>query len=138
MPKTEYISRSPSETWQIGETIGKELSLGDLVLVNGDLGSGKTQLIKGIAKGLGIKEWMYVMSPSFTLVNIYEGRRFPLFHVDLYRISENEVGDLFIEEMLDEGVVIVEWAEKAKWQRYKLNITLEILDEGERRITVEN
>jgi tRNA threonylcarbamoyladenosine biosynthesis protein TsaE len=138
MGRKEFISKKPYETCEFGEAIGRELFLGDLILVTGDLGSGKTQLIKGIAKGLGVKDWIYVMSPSFTLINVYEGGKFPLFHVDLYRIRESEIDDLFIEEMLDQGVVVIEWADKARWDKYKLKITLEIMGEEERRIVVEN
>jgi len=138
MGRKEFISKKPYETWEFGEAIGRELSLGDLILVTGDLGSGKTQLIKGIAKGLGVKDWIYVMSPSFTLINVYEGGKFPLFHVDLYRIRESEIDDLFVEEMLDQGVVVIEWADKTRWDKYKLKITLEIMGEEERRIVVEN
>lgn len=137
MERKEFTSRHPSETWQIGEKIAKELSRGDLVVVCGDLGSGKTQLIKGIAKGLGVRDWMYVVSPSFTLINVYDGANFPLFHVDLYRISKEEVSYLFIEEMLDEGVVAVEWGDKVLWENYKLKIEIEVLEDDERRIVVE-
>ncbi len=137
MEGTEFISRSPYETIQIGEKIGQTLSPGDLVLITGELGSGKTQLVKGIARGLGVLDWMYVLSPSFTLVNIYEGERFPLFHVDLYRISEKEVADLFLEEMLDEGAVVVEWADRTKWDNYAMKINIDVIGEAERRITVK-
>ncbi|MCX7857154.1 MAG: tRNA (adenosine(37)-N6)-threonylcarbamoyltransferase complex ATPase subunit type 1 TsaE [Deltaproteobacteria bacterium] len=138
MEKTEYISKSPFETWEIAEALAKKLSLGDLLLLTGELGSGKTQFVKGLAKGLGIREWMYVVSPSFTLVNVYEGGNFPLFHVDLYRISEKEVDELFIEEMLEEGIVVVEWAEKINWPSFKMRISFEVVGETERKITVEN
>lgn len=137
MERREFISRSPSETLKIGEILAQELSKGDLVLLKGELGSGKTQLVKGIAKGLGFEEWMYVLSPSFTLVNSYETERLTIFHVDLYRISELEASQLFLEEMLDEGIVVVEWGEKLPWDGKAIKVEIEILDEEKRRIVVE-
>lgn len=137
MERREFISRNPSETLKIGEILAQELSKGDLVLLKGELGSGKTQLVKGIAKGLGFEEWMYVLSPSFTLVNSYETERLTIFHVDLYRISELEASQLFLEEMLDEGIVVVEWGEKLPWDGKAIKVEIEILDEEKRRIVVE-
>lgn len=137
MERREFISRNPSETIKIGEILAQELSKGDLVLLKGELGSGKTQLVKGIAKGLGFEEWMYVLSPSFTLVNSYETERLTIFHVDLYRISELEASQLFLEEMLDEGIVVVEWGEKLPWDGKAIKVEIEILDEEKRRIVVE-
>lgn len=137
MERREFISRNPYETLKIGEILAQELSKGDLVLLKGELGSGKTQLVKGIAKGLGFEEWMYVLSPSFTLVNSYETERLTIFHVDLYRISELEASQLFLEEMLDEGIVVVEWGEKLPWDGKAIKVEIEILDEEKRRIVVE-
>ena len=74
MERIEFTSKHPSETISIGEHIGKGASKGDLFLLFGELGAGKTQLVKGLAKGIGVEEWLYVLSPSFTLMNIYEGR----------------------------------------------------------------
>lgn len=137
MERKEFISRSPSETLKIGEILSKELSKGSLVILKGELGSGKTQLVKGIAKGLGFKEWMYVVSPSFTLVNSYETEKSTLFHVDLYRLSEEEASGLFLEEMLDYGIVVIEWGEKLAWDGEAIRINIEVLENEERRITVE-
>ncbi|MCS7280945.1 MAG: tRNA (adenosine(37)-N6)-threonylcarbamoyltransferase complex ATPase subunit type 1 TsaE [Desulfobacterota bacterium] len=138
MEKREFISRGPSETWEIGEIIAKELTIGSLVLITGDMGSGKTQLIKGIAKGLGFKDWIYVNSPSFTIVNVYEGGRQTLIHVDFYRLSNEEASDIFVEEMLDEGIVVVEWPERRAWHGPRTEVKIEIIGENERRIEVVN
>jgi tRNA threonylcarbamoyladenosine biosynthesis protein TsaE len=76
-----------------------------------ELGSGKTQLVKGIARGIGVVDWEYVVSPSFTIMNIYEGN-LRLCHVDLYRIEGTEMDDLNLEEFLQKGIVVVEWAKE--------------------------
>lgn len=108
-----FETHSPEETHHLGERIGRLLKAGDIVLLFGDLGAGKTTLTQGIARGMGVGEDEYVRSPSFTLVNQYRGR-IPAFHIDLYRIeSPGELDDLGLEDALGrEGVAIVEWAEK--------------------------
>jgi len=136
MAKTEFISRSPSETWEIGEQIGRRARRGDLYAIYGDLGAGKTQFVKGIAKGLGVEDWLYVVSPSFTIMNIYEGNDTNLCHVDLYRIEDSEFEPLSIEEFLEDGVVAVEWAERAHWWNGIIQVDIEIMGEEERKITI--
>ena len=135
MEKREFISKSPSDTWDIGEYIGEHASPGDLYALHGELGSGKTQLVKGIARGMGVTDWEYVASPSFTLMNVYEGK-FSLCHVDLYRISGGEVDNLNIEEFLDKGIVVVEWAERALWWSDNIEVHVEITGEKERKIVI--
>ena len=109
----EFSTHTPEETVQLGTKIGESLQSGDLVLLFGDLGAGKTTLTQGIARGLGVAEDEYVRSPSFTLINEYRGRM-PVFHIDLYRIeSASQLENLGLEEILfGEGTSIVEWAEK--------------------------
>ena len=109
----ECSTHTPEETVQLGTKIGESLQSGDLVLLFGDLGAGKTTLTQGIARGLGVAEDEYVRSPSFTLINEYRGRM-PVFHIDLYRIeSVSQLENLGLEEILfGEGTSIVEWAEK--------------------------
>ncbi|MCX8111184.1 MAG: tRNA (adenosine(37)-N6)-threonylcarbamoyltransferase complex ATPase subunit type 1 TsaE [Syntrophorhabdaceae bacterium] len=136
MEKIEFISKGPSETWDIGEYIGRNAKKGDLYILRGELGAGKTQLVKGIARGIGVVEWEYVVSPSFTLMNIYEGDRFDLCHVDLYRIEEAEAEELQIEEFLERGIVVVEWSEKKTWQGDAITVDIDVIGEDERRITV--
>ena len=109
----QFETHSPNDTLSLGEKIGRHLEAGDIVLLFGDLGAGKTTLTQGIARGLGVAKEEYVRSPSFTLVNEYPGK-VPVFHIDLYRIaSSQELEDLGLEEVFSsEGVSIVEWAEK--------------------------
>ncbi len=135
MEKREYISKSPSETWDIGEEIGKQAKPGELYALHGDLGTGKTQLAKGIARGLDVADWEYVVSPSFTIMNIYEGR-LSLCHVDLYRISGDEVADLNLEEFLETGIVVVEWAERGLWWSKNIDVHVENSGETERKIVI--
>lgn len=135
MEKREFISKSPSETWDIGEYIGKQAQPGDLYTLYGELGTGKTQLAKGIARGIGVADWEYVVSPSFTIMNVYEGK-FPFCHVDLYRIGGSEVDDLNLEEFLDTGIVVVEWAERGLWWGNNIEVYVENTGENERKIVI--
>ncbi len=136
MERIEFISRSPSDTTAIGECIGRATEVGDLFLLYGELGAGKTQLVKGLAKGMEVTDWDYVVSPSFTLMNTYEGR-LTLCHVDLYRLENVDVEGLGIEEYLDQGVVAIEWAEKSSgWDRI-IKVTMAVTGEQERRIVLE-
>jgi tRNA threonylcarbamoyladenosine biosynthesis protein TsaE len=133
--KKEFISKSPSDTWDIGEYIGKQARPGDLYTLYGELGSGKTQLAKGIARGIGVADWEYVVSPSFTIMNIYEGD-FSLCHVDLYRIESAEVDDLNLEEFLQKGIVVVEWAERGCLWNDNIEVHVESTGEKERKIVI--
>jgi len=136
MERIEFISKSPSETIAIGAHIGRSAVVGDLFLLCGELGAGKTQLAKGLAQGIGVPDWQYVLSPSFTLMNVYEGR-IDLCHADLYRIEADAVEGLDLEDFLDKGVVAVEWGERyPSWQE-GIKITLEVLGEEERMIVME-
>jgi len=109
-----WQSKSEEETRKWGEKLAKDfLRPGDLVIVAGELGVGKTQLVKGIAKGLGIKE--EVKSPSFSLVHEYRKEGFTFYHLDFYRLEkEEEVVDLGWEEYREDekGIVVVEWGDK--------------------------
>ena len=135
MEKKEFISKSPSDTWNIGEYIGKQATTGDIYALHGELGSGKTQLVKGIARGIGVADWEYVVSPSFTIMNIYEGN-LQLCHVDLYRIEGAEMDDLNLEEFLQKGIVVVEWAERGIWWNRNIEIHVESTGENERKIVI--
>ena len=109
----EFRTKSREETLQLGKKLGKCLRPGDVVLLFGELGSGKTTLTQGIAHGLEVKKDEYVRSPSFTLINQYQGK-YPIYHIDLYRLETwSEIENLGLEEVFsDQGVAIVEWAEK--------------------------
>ncbi|HKO45091.1 MAG TPA: tRNA (adenosine(37)-N6)-threonylcarbamoyltransferase complex ATPase subunit type 1 TsaE [Pyrinomonadaceae bacterium] len=110
----QWVTTNPDETFRIGEEIGAQLSGGEILLLDGPLGAGKTVFVKGLATALGIDP-DEVTSPSFTLVNPYDGR-LPVFHIDLYRLDEGapaaEAVDL--EEMLsnERAVIIIEWAHR--------------------------
>ncbi len=106
------ISHSPSDTEALGNEWGRTAASGLVIGLSGDLGAGKTQLVKGLARGLGVPGRVH--SPSFTLVNVYAGGRLTLFHLDLYRLdSARQVIDAGLEEYLSpEGVTVIEWAER--------------------------
>jgi tRNA threonylcarbamoyladenosine biosynthesis protein TsaE len=106
------ITHSELETAALGRELGETLSAGDVVLLVGDLGAGKTAFVRGLAEGLGVHR-DEVSSPTFTLVQEYRGGRLPLFHVDLYRLDDpRELDDLGLDEIADDGVLAIEWAEK--------------------------
>ena len=109
----EVITKNPDQTLSLGRLLGGMLPPASMVALIGDLGSGKTLLAKGIAKGLGVEDEREVSSPSFVLVNEYRGR-LPVYHVDLYRLQDSiEVEDIGWEEFISgPGVTLVEWAEK--------------------------
>ena len=110
----EFVTNSPEETEELGERLGRTLSPGDVVAFTGDLGAGKTAFTRGIARGLGIGD--RVTSPTFAIVNEYEGGRLPLFHFDMYRLtSSDELFDIGWEDYLARGgVCAVEWSEHAE------------------------
>ena len=111
-PSLAVESRSPQQTQRLGRLLGQAARPGDLFLLVGELGTGKTCLTQGIARGLGIDG--YVRSPTFVLVTEYQGR-LPLYHIDLYRIDDlRETQDLGLDEYTDgDGVCVIEWADKA-------------------------
>ena len=112
LEKVVFQSKSTSETIQIGKRVGSLLLQGDVVALVGELGTGKTQFIKGLAARVGVGDTHYVSSPSFTLINEYTGRT-PLYHIDLFRLkSEKEARELGLEEYFSEGITAIEWADK--------------------------
>jgi tRNA threonylcarbamoyladenosine biosynthesis protein TsaE len=110
-----FDTASEADTSAVGESLGKTLQRGDVVLLYGDLGAGKTAFVRGLARGVGADP-EDVSSPTFTLVQEYAGPRVTLFHVDLYRLEPAEIDDLGLEDLVSgEGVVAIEWAER--WPR---------------------
>ncbi|MDD4504606.1 MAG: tRNA (adenosine(37)-N6)-threonylcarbamoyltransferase complex ATPase subunit type 1 TsaE [Clostridiaceae bacterium] len=105
-----YNTESVEETSRIGEQLGRLLSRGNIICLSGDLGAGKTAFTQGIAKGLGVLD--YVTSPTYTIINEYEGR-LPLYHFDVYRLNDvSEMYELGYEEyFFGDGVVVLEWAD---------------------------
>jgi len=107
----KLISRSSEETQQLGRIIGELARSGDILLLSGPLGAGKTCLAQGIAQGLGVKE--NAASPSYVLMREFAGR-LPLYHMDLYRLEFKEIAELGLDDYLyGHGVCVIEWAEKA-------------------------
>ena len=107
--------QNAAATHNLGKSLGEKLSAGSVILLEGNLGSGKTTLVQGIGTGLGIKET--IDSPTFTLINEYFGKKIPLYHFDLYRLESSEIEALNLEiywEGLEVplGIVAIEWAEK--------------------------
>ncbi len=134
----EIITTGAEQTHRRGEKLAGWLRPGSVVALTGDLGSGKTTLVQGIARGLGVEE-RYLFSPTFVLVRQYRGR-VPFCHVDLYRVeSEGEAADLGLEEFFSSGwVTAIEWAEKipALLPPETIRIELELLDLNRRKITI--
>lgn len=109
--RVKIKTKISKETIDIGKKIGKCLLPGDIVLISGELGVGKTTFIKGIAKGMNID--LNVKSPSFVIVSEYSGK-YKLYHIDLYRVDGEEIDNLGLFEFLENGVVCIEWADKLK------------------------
>ncbi len=109
----KLITRTPEETRELGRHVGTLAQPGDVYLLSGNLGAGKTCFTQGVARGLGIEE--YVMSPSFVILREHQGR-LPLYHIDLYRLeSVDEAAELGLDDYLyGKGVCVVEWAERAR------------------------
>jgi tRNA threonylcarbamoyladenosine biosynthesis protein TsaE len=145
------LSHAPADTESLGESWGHAAQHGLVIALSGDLGAGKTALVRGLARGLGCTSRVH--SPTFTLVNVYEGGRLPLFHLDLYRLETAEqIHSAGVEEYLQpDGVAVIEWAERV-FQRGTRNgergteaqtrntrfVTIEIVDENTRRIVYED
>lgn len=108
----------------LGEVLGRSLKAGDLVLLYGELGAGKTTLVRGMAKAVGYRG--RVSSPTFALAHVYRGKRLTLHHLDLYRLKDGDVGELGLDELLHDprGAVVVEWPQAARWPRNRIEVRL--------------
>lgn len=128
---------SEQETAAAGATLATTLQPGDVVLLSGDLGAGKTAFVRGLARGLGIDPGD-VTSPTFTLIQEYRGGRLVLHHIDLYRLSAREVDDLGLDDLIDEGgVVAIEWPDR--WSRPPagaIDVALTATGDADRRIEI--
>jgi tRNA threonylcarbamoyladenosine biosynthesis protein TsaE len=139
-----FISHSPAETESLGERWGRTAQTGLVIGLSGGLGAGKTQFVKGLARGLGIPARVH--SPTFTLVNEYGGGRLRLFHLDLYRLeTRGQIVSAGLEEFLQpDGVTVIEWAEKLEDGGWKMEdgkiikAKIEIIGEMERRIVYDD
>ena len=137
----DYLSNSVEETEALGAELAGRLEPGDVVAFTGDLGAGKTAFVRGLARGLGIPD--RVTSPTFTIVNEYEGGRLPLFHFDMYRLgSADELYDIGWEDYLARGgVCAVEWSENVAEAMDESTIRVDIRrgdGESQRIVTIEN
>jgi len=132
-----FTTHSPEETFALARSIGEQLKGGEILLLSGDLGAGKTVFAKGLAAGLGIDP-TDVTSPSFTLVNIHEGRlRF--YHVDLYRLESDSRRDLGLEEIFEDSdcVTAIEWAERLQYTPLNsTHVSIDYLSDSERKIEI--
>jgi tRNA threonylcarbamoyladenosine biosynthesis protein TsaE len=129
-----WTTHSPEETMNFSEQMAVYLQPGDVLTLSGDLGAGKTIFTKGLAKGLGIREM--VNSPTFTIVKEYHSGRLPLYHMDVYRISDDE--DIGLEDYFEQdGVTVIEWAENIpSWLPDDvLSVVIERVNDHERIIT---
>jgi len=137
--KTQIITHNPEETRNLGVTIGQQISQPLIIALTGDLGSGKTVFVQGLAKGLEVPADYYITSPTYTLINQYPGRC-PLVHADLYRLEHiNELEDIGLDELLDDQAVIaIEWVEKLAGDlpARHLSLTMEIIDDENRKVSL--
>jgi tRNA threonylcarbamoyladenosine biosynthesis protein TsaE len=131
------LTRSEDDTAAVARDLASRLKGGDVLLLSGNLGAGKTAFVRGLAAGLGIDPGD-VSSPTFTLVHEYRGGRLTLYHVDLYRLNKAATEDLGLEEMgVKDGVLAIEWPERLAHELPNaIRAELEIVDETVRRITV--
>lgn len=135
-----FISRSLNDTLALGEQWGRAARVGWVIGLSGDLGAGKTQLVHGIARGIGVTDRVH--SPTFALINEYQGGRMPMHHLDLYRLqSHDDIMSAGLDEFFSPpGIAVIEWAER--WQdslpeRYR-RVEIETLSENERKIVYED
>ena len=140
-----FISHSPADTAALGERLGRAAQRGWVIALSGDLGAGKTQFVRGLARGLGVPGRVH--SPTFTLVNEHGGGRLKLFHLDLYRLeTAHQILNAGIEEYLSPaGVAVIEWAERLEDGRWKMEdgkafvrVKIEILSETGRKIIYDD
>jgi tRNA threonylcarbamoyladenosine biosynthesis protein TsaE len=136
MKTKEYFTRSEKETFLLAKKLAEDFKGQEVVLLTGELGAGKTIFAKGIAAGLGMKDVHQVCSPSYTLVNIYQAK-YPIIHMDFYRLGKKtEIMDLGWEDYLGQGIIIIEWAEKMKFNLDAIYVTLSVEENETRRILI--
>ncbi len=131
-------SNSTSQTIRLGKNIGSRLRTGDVIALEGELGTGKTQFIKGLTAGAGVGESIYVSSPSFTLINEYPGRVL-FYHIDLFRLENQEAAEgLGLEDYFQgEGITAIEWADRIPRLLPKERLTIHILYTGKNTRSIE-
>ena len=141
MAKNSFISTCEQDTLKFANEFSKSLNKGEIILLNGDLGSGKSVFARGVIRAFGVEK--QIPSPTFTIVNEYDGKDCKLYHFDMYRLEEVEealaigVDEIFADE---NSIKLVEWPEKV-WQilpKKVITITIEKIDDNKRKITVED
>ena len=136
----DFTTKSPEETIALGQELASMLAPPKLVVLSGDLGAGKTTLVKGIAQGFGAASEEDVTSPTFTLIHEYRGPTARVYHIDLYRIdTPRELDTLALDDLMtDNSVLLIEWGEKfPRFQREcDVKIAIERISENERRIKI--
>lgn len=136
----EFVTRSSDETIALGRSLSDLLTPPKLVLLRGDLGAGKTTLVKGIAEGFQAASQEEVTSPTFTLIHEYRGPRASLFHIDLYRIdTQRELETLALDDLISsDSILLIEWGEKfSRFERERdVEIALDKIADQERKIRV--
>lgn len=141
MTKLKKKSTSMEMTIEEGERFVRGLKSGDIVVLSGELGSGKTTFTKGMAKGLGIKDWAKVCSPTFVIMNSYRGEKV-LYHFDFYRLnSPSEIKETGFYEFVNmDGITVVEWGEKFKqvFPEKTIWVHFKYIDENQRLITIQS
>jgi tRNA threonylcarbamoyladenosine biosynthesis protein TsaE len=130
----ELVTRSPDETEAAAARLARHVGRGDLLLLSGEMGAGKTTFVRGLARGMGIED--DVISPTFQLVRVYAGS-VQLAHADLYRLTDaSDLADLGLDELLDRGAVVVEWGDRLV-DPDATRVHLDVLDQGRRRLRLE-
>jgi tRNA threonylcarbamoyladenosine biosynthesis protein TsaE len=136
--ESKVVTHSAQETRHIGQRLGKDLQPGTILSIKGELGSGKTVFVQGLAIGLGVPDSVYVTSPSYTLINEYPGRC-RLFHADFYRLNNvSDFDDLGFDEIMEgSGVVAIEWPERLPehFPESDIEVEIKIIGENERKIS---
>lgn len=138
LQRWETTTKSPEETRSLGHLLGASVSPGTVVLLSGDLGTGKTCFAQGVARGLTVSSESPVTSPSYTLLNVHYGR-IPLYHFDLYRLSQvDDLTDLGYDDFAEgDGLTLVEWADRMTGGlSASLAVNIERIDEEERRVSI--
>jgi len=133
----DRVTASEEETQAIARELSATLRAGDVVLLSGDLGAGKTTFVRGLAEGLGIDP-REVSSPTFTLVHEYRGNGLTLYHADLYRLESTATDDLGLEEIgVKDGVLAIEWPDRLSHELPRATVVrLEMVNDSSRRITI--
>ena len=127
---------SAAATRRLGERIGKLLRGGDVVLLSGELGAGKTMLAQGIGRGMGVTD--PIKSSSFVIMNEYQGPQLRLFHADLYRLEDPEqVAELALDELASRGVLVIEWPERAPAELPEAHLAIRLAYDGARARDIE-